>query len=141
MAEILKRDDITENVIIIKINKSYESGMDAERLYDVTRGCWKVSIAYASQADYALSVVFGEVKEVYKIFEWVPASEERRKTIEYDAEKEESFSKAKWPPTILGKSTFIRMSKDYSNVVKLIRLRSLWRNDIVEAIARISNRY
>ena len=89
MAEILKRDDITENVIIIKINKSYKSGMDAERLYDVTRGCWKVSIPYASQADYALSVVFGEVIEVYKIFEWVPAFGERRKTIEYDAEKEE----------------------------------------------------
>ena len=88
MAEILKREDITENVIIIKINKSYKSGMDAERLYDVTRGCWKVSIPYASQADYALSVVFGEVIEVYKIFEWVPASEERRKTIEYDAEIE-----------------------------------------------------
>ena len=88
MAEILKRDDITENLIIIKINKSYKSGMDAERLYDVTRGCWMVSIPYASQADYALSVVFGEVIEVYKIFEWVPAFEERRKTIEYDAEKE-----------------------------------------------------
>ena len=29
------------------------------------------------------------------------------------------------------------MSKDYTNVVKLIRLRSLWRNDIVEAIARL----
>ena len=88
MAEILTRNDITENIIIIKVNKSYKSGMDVERLYDVTRGCWKVSIPYASQADYALSVVFGEVKEVYKIFEWVPASEERRKTIEYDAEKE-----------------------------------------------------
>ena len=88
MEEILKREDITDNIIIIKINKSYKSGMDAEHLYDVTRGCWKVSIPYASQADYALSVVFGEVKEVYKIFEWVPASEERRKTIEYDAEIE-----------------------------------------------------
>ena len=88
MEEILKRDDVTENIIIIKINKSYELGMDAERLYDVTRGCWKVTIPYTSQADYALTVVFGEVKEVYKIFEWVPASEERRKTIEYDADKE-----------------------------------------------------
>ena len=88
MVDFLKRNDITENIIIIKINKSYESGMDAERLYDITRGCWKISIPYASQADYALSVVFGEVKEVYKIFEWVPASEEKRKTIEYDAEIE-----------------------------------------------------
>lgn len=88
MAKILKRDNITDNIIIIKINKSYKSGMDPEHLYDATRGCWKVSIPYASRADYALAVVFGEVKEVYKIFEWVPASEERRKTIEYNAEIE-----------------------------------------------------
>lgn len=88
MAKILKRDNITDSIIIIKINKSYKSGMDSEHLYDVTRGCWKVSIPYASRADYALAVVFGEVKEVYKIFEWVPASEERRKTIEYNAEIE-----------------------------------------------------
>ena len=62
--------------------------MSNECLYDVTRGCWKISIPYASAADYALAVSFGEVKEVYKIDEWLPASEERRKTIEYDPEIE-----------------------------------------------------
>ena len=88
MHDKLKRDDITDNIIIIKINKSYKPGMDADHLYDITRGCWKVSIPYASQADYALAVVYGEVKEVYKIFEWVSALKERRKTIEFNAEIE-----------------------------------------------------
>ena len=62
--------------------------MSRESLYDVTRGYWKISIPLAGTADYALAVSFGEVKEVYRIYEWVPASEERRKTIEYDPEKE-----------------------------------------------------
>ena len=84
----LKREDITDNIIIIKINRSYRPGMSAESLYDAARGCWNISIPYASAADYALAVSFGEVKEVYKIYEWCPASEERRKTIEYDPEKE-----------------------------------------------------
>ena len=88
MHDKLKRDDITDNIIIIKINKSYKPGMDADHLYDITRGCWKVSIPYASQADYALAVVYGEVKEVYKILKWVSALKERRKTIEFNAEIE-----------------------------------------------------
>ena len=59
-----------------------------------------------------------------------------------DCEDEEvQSSLGEVAPTILGKSTFIKMSKDYTNVVKLIRLRSLWRNDIVEAIARLFERH
>ena len=85
---LLRKEDITDNIIIIKINRSYKPGMSALQLYDVTRGCWKVSLPYASRADYALSVVYGEVVEVYKIYRWVPASEEKRETIEYDTEKE-----------------------------------------------------
>ncbi|MBR4024076.1 MAG: hypothetical protein IKI86_02225 [Firmicutes bacterium] len=61
----LKRGDITDNIIIIKINRSYRPGMSAESLYDAARGCWNISIPYASVADYALAVSFGEVKEVY----------------------------------------------------------------------------
>ena len=85
---LLKKEDITDNIIIIKINKSYAPGMSGAELYDVTRGCWRISIPYASQADYALAVAYGEVVEVYKISGWFKASEEKRTTIEYDPEKE-----------------------------------------------------
>ena len=37
----LMQNDIIEDVVIIKINKSYFPGMTALELYDVTRGCWK----------------------------------------------------------------------------------------------------
>ena len=85
---MLGRKDLTDNIIIIKINRSYTPGMSALQLYDVTRGCWKVSIPYASRADYALAVAYGEVVEVYRIFEWLQASEDKRETIEFDAAKE-----------------------------------------------------
>ena len=85
---MLGRKDLTDNIIIIKINRSYTPGMSALQLNDVTRGCWKVSIPYASRADYALAVAYGEVVEVYRIFEWLQASEDKRETIEFDAAKE-----------------------------------------------------
>lgn len=71
--------------------------MDAEHLYDVTKGCWKVKIPYVSQTEYALAVVDGEVKEVYKIFEWFSTLEERRKTVVFNADikKAELFLKVK----------------------------------------------
>ena len=55
--------------------------MDTGHLYDVTKGCWKVKIPYVSQTEYALAVVDGEVKEVYKIFGCFSTFEERRKTV------------------------------------------------------------
>ena len=35
----LTPSDITEDIVIIKINKSYYPGISALELYDVTRGC------------------------------------------------------------------------------------------------------
>ena len=34
----LEREEITENVIVIKINRSYKETMSETALYDVTRG-------------------------------------------------------------------------------------------------------
>ncbi len=39
MAKNLTLEDITDNIVIIKINKSYREGMSDRELYDVTRGC------------------------------------------------------------------------------------------------------
>ena len=67
--------DITDDLVVIKINQSYYEGISAETLYDYTRGIWKRSIKSVSVADYALSVVYGTVVEVYKIDHWMPALE------------------------------------------------------------------
>ena len=39
--QYLEREEITDDIIIIKLNKSYRPGMSSEELYDITRGCWK----------------------------------------------------------------------------------------------------
>ena len=69
---------LRENIVIIKINKSYREGISETELYDVSRGCWKRKIASVEKADYALAVVYGIVKEVYQIDKWLPAENEVR---------------------------------------------------------------
>lgn len=72
--EYLSFKDITDNLVVIKINQSYHSNMSSEELYDYTRGIWRRKIESVIVADYALSVVFGTVVEVYKIDRWIPAT-------------------------------------------------------------------
>lgn len=86
MAQELTLEDITDNIVILKISRSYRDGMSETELYDVTRGCWKRRLASVQNADYALAVVNGIVKEVYQIDEWLPAEEESRETIPYSEE-------------------------------------------------------
>lgn len=76
----LSQDDIKDNLVVIKINKTYREGMSAEALYDYTRGIWRRNIESVSIADYALCVVFGIVKEVYEIDRWIPATKAEFKT-------------------------------------------------------------
>ncbi len=86
----LELSDITDDVLIIKVNKSYREGMAPLELYDVTRGCWKRKIESVSKAEYALSVSDGIVREVYRIDNWKPSNEVKRETIANnpDTEKE-----------------------------------------------------
>ena len=84
MPQKLTMEEIRENIVIIKINKSFREGMSKTELYDVTRGCWKRKIASVEKAEYALAVVYGIVKEVYQIDEWLLAENEVRETISYN---------------------------------------------------------
>jgi hypothetical protein len=58
--------NITEHVILIRINQLYRYGMDADSLYDATRGVWVIG-PRRECAEYAFSVFKGIVMEVYKI--------------------------------------------------------------------------
>lgn len=78
---ILVREDITENVIAIKINQAYRENMTVLELYEVTRGYWKVDVKRAEKADYVFSVYKGMIKEVYKVKEWLPAGTIPRSTL------------------------------------------------------------
>lgn len=82
-SNILMNEDITENIIVFRVSKSYKKNMTETELYDITRGCWKVDIKKAQQADYAFCVYEDTIKEVYKIEKWLPAEVMRRTTIPY----------------------------------------------------------
>lgn len=58
--------DIKEPAILIRINQLYRYGMDADQLYDATRGVWVIG-PRRERAIYAFSVFKGVVIEVYKI--------------------------------------------------------------------------
>ncbi len=73
--DYLSYGDITDDLVVIKINKSYYKGMSPRELYEYTRGFWKRKIESVSAAKYALAVANGEVKEVYAIERWVHASQ------------------------------------------------------------------
>ena len=86
--EYIKREDLTENIAIIKINKSYREGLSEKELYDVTRGCWKRKLESVSNAEYVLAVSSGIVREVYDVDKWVEAEDLHRETIQFDARVE-----------------------------------------------------
>lgn len=71
--------NIDEPVVAICINRQYPRAMNAEDLYQATRSMWRVSRARAERARYALAVYQGEIKEVYVIERWMPATAATRK--------------------------------------------------------------
>ena len=71
--ETLEEEDITDNVILLKIKKYYREGMSPRELYDVTRGYWRVTEKKRERVDFAFAVYNGIVREVYKVEEWLPA--------------------------------------------------------------------
>lgn len=71
----LKQEEahITEKSILIRINQFYNPEYEPIKLYDSTRGIWKVNKENAKKAEYAMAVYNGQIKEVYKIEEWFKA--------------------------------------------------------------------
>ena len=63
---------VRHKAILITINRLYHSGLNAEELYEVTRGTWVVG-PRREEAEYAMAVYKGIVREVYKIEQWFPA--------------------------------------------------------------------
>ena len=124
----LSVEDIADDIVIIKINRSYNPSMSALELYDITRGCWKRRLDSVSSAKYALATVFGEVVEVYKIDYWVPSILLNRQTIPYDPAIEKgrigffgSVAEQKVREKFIGKSVKNFFKQGEANPVKLIK--------------------
>lgn len=73
--EELPKESIMDNVLMININKSYYNGISDFELYDLTRGCWKVSLSQAKRVEFVFSVYDGMILEVYEPVGWYPAFE------------------------------------------------------------------
>lgn len=66
----LEENEITDNVMMININKLYSSNMTAFELYEATRGYWRVGKTNSDKVKYVLSVYSGMVLEVYEVAGW-----------------------------------------------------------------------
>ena len=62
-----------ENCALIRISKTYKSGMPSSELYEYTRGIWKISEETRNKLQFACCVFNGVIREVYKIEKWFPA--------------------------------------------------------------------
>jgi hypothetical protein len=64
---------ITDPVILIRVNQLYRHGMSAAELFEITRGVWKLDFKRASAMKYVLAVYEGVVREVYEVEKWQAA--------------------------------------------------------------------
>src|SRR5215218_10405337 len=71
--------NIDEPVVAICTNRQYPRAKNSEDLYQATRSMWRVNRARADRARYAFAVYQGEIKEVYEIERWLPATEATRR--------------------------------------------------------------
>ena len=69
-----KKSLITDQVIAISINEQFPHCEAADDLYTCTRGLWKLDRERAERAKYAFAINKGEIKEVYEIEQWLPAT-------------------------------------------------------------------
>jgi len=82
---------VRHKAILITINQRYRSEITAEELYEATRGIWRIG-RRRRNADYAMAVYQGIVREVYHVLEWHPAG-----TLEYKTRDASSFaSSGRW---------------------------------------------
>lgn len=69
-AEELRESDIRHKIMIIKINKLYQKGMEENVLYDSVRGIWRASINRVKIVEYVFGVYNSLIVAVYKPTKW-----------------------------------------------------------------------
>ena len=85
-----KKANITERVILIKLNQTFQYNMSAIDLYEITRSAWPVSIDTATgknNVTHAFAVYDGIIQETYNILQWFKAGTTLMKR-KHDIEKD-----------------------------------------------------
>lgn len=68
-------DELSEKIIVIKINKTYRYDDTYEDVYERVRGVWNISENKIEKIDYVLAAYNGICVGVYKPENWIKASE------------------------------------------------------------------
>ena len=63
---------VKHKAVVVNISRLYREDMRGQELYEATRGFWVVN-KNREKAEYAIAVVGGIAKEVYRIHKWHPA--------------------------------------------------------------------
>lgn len=75
VGEVVDQLEITDSALLIRINRSYRINMNAEELYETTRGNWAISMERATGARYAYTIYQGKILQVYEIHRWIETDE------------------------------------------------------------------
>lgn len=71
----LEEKDIRHTILVIKINRLYQRGMDEKVLYDAVRGVWRASKEKVKTIEYVFVVYNSLIVAVYKPSEWFVCKE------------------------------------------------------------------
>lgn len=71
----LEEKDIKHRILVIKINRLYQRGMDEKVLYDAVRGVWRASKEKVRTIEYVFGVYNSLIVAVYKPSEWLVCKE------------------------------------------------------------------
>ena len=77
-------------VLAVMLNQSFSNKIDEDKLYEVTRGNWKLDEKKLDDIELVFGVYHGVIVSVYKPGKWKKASGGRRK-FEQDIKKEEEM--------------------------------------------------
>jgi hypothetical protein len=79
--------NISEEVLLIKLSKTFRYNMDPMDLYDYTRGVWNISEGRRKKIKYVFAVYDGIVQETYNVLQWFEAGKTYTNRIDIDAWK------------------------------------------------------
>lgn len=71
----LEEKDIKHRILVIKINRLYQRGMDDKVLYNAVRGVWRASKERVRTVEYVFGVYNSLIVAVYKPSEWFMCKE------------------------------------------------------------------
>ena len=62
--------NITENVLLLRLSKTFRYNMDPMDLYDYTRGIWSLDKKKIEKVTHAFAVYDGIIQETYNVLHW-----------------------------------------------------------------------